>query len=1510
MKIKALSQKTLLSRIIMANALLVSPIIWAAPQGGIVTSGTGDINSQGLITNIHQSSQQLIVDWNSFNLNANEIVNFYQPDASSVAVNNINQYDGSRINGQINANGQIILINPRGLIFGSDSQINTAGLIVSTLSVAKESFLNGEYFFQDLDDGQGVIINNGTIHASSGGITLLGDSVINNGIIQAELGYINLAAGKQAYLSFDDQGFLSVKIDQEVLNNELGLDQAIENNGELSAGGRVAISAKTSSELFDRAINNTGIVKATGFNLNEPNNEPSIIVTSNGDINNSGTLDASSTRSGQAAGLVTLEGNKVIHSGVIDVSHQQGVGGNVDILGDLVGLDNAAIVNANGQQGGGDIQIGGSYQGKDDSVKNATSTYVSSGSSITANAGISGDGGDIVVWADQNTQYYGNIEAKGGRQSGNGGDVEVSGKEYLNFEGSVDLSATNGQSGELLLDPDTLTVIADGAGDESDFTHNNLSGTDGLIEFPEVGLTNATIKAETLQTLLNTNNVKLTATDLINVNSSIINAGSTNTLELYSNGAINVNALIQTNGELIIEGGASSTIQLNNNVQGSSVFLSANELIGNGAITVSDRLNIEQISQSLNYTGLVTGSDATLVTSSVNNTFDLTEADKQFKISNATFTGFNNVTSGANASINGTLASEDFIITSAENLLVNGIAFSQVTQVDAKVSTQESAIDSVSGSSNWALAADGFQASGITFKNIDVANSGESGLVTGTVLTDKFKVVGDNSVLVAGTTFNQVDDVVANTGENDVEFNGDEMSIQGMNDISLNGIDFSNIKTINKYNINNNNSQSLLGTSLKDDFVIVSTNTVSVNGITYHGIGNVDGKGSGFDSITGLTGQTWTIERSTELENLNAVIGYSGSGILFSNIESADSISSGGLIGTDFADQFKTTGNSNQINFENAYIFDAIVTVDAKQNTALSLNTLDTLDTANFAEESFSVNTNNSIFGNGITFKNVEKLSGEFSDTLTLLNPVLNYKLTLENTVYGFETTLLSDSSEVINEGYSASGIINDVSFSGLSNDNAETYLLEKVGEKYQITVLVNGVKKITSQEFTDLVFVDGIDNNDTLLFDTSIELDSNNMFDTDTRMFSTTLTGSSNATRFSNFKIYDLSEIGNDHSLGFTNTIARTFTVLEGVEYGFSEADTQFLGFDQINTNASGNVEGQLNTLQGTEGDEQFELLSSNGNAEEPKLLVNQVAFSGIGIVNAGTRENDDDQIISNTSQNWQLAENGAFSSQGIVFNNVERASAVDSSIQGSINSDIFKVYETTNTVDANGIVFENIKYLDGDSHDQGPSSDSLVIAPDQLFIHSNNDMQITALGGADRLTQVGDPSELSLDYKNIEIVDIKTTGNVSSTAGFKQLNIDAENLTINTADDVTFDRLSIKDDMSVTSQGSLNFLSDTELTGRDVSLVGEEISFRGSLKVASNTFFVDAKQLNVEGDIDADVNAERSVAIDIGQDINVSIFKSIDIFLASDNSIFRDDEIDNSDRLKRLLEETELEL
>ena len=518
MSIKALPRKTLFTSILLANTLLGTSS-YAGPQGGNITHGSGSIGAQGNVTNILQNSNQLIIDWNSFNVNSNETVNFNQPGASSVVLNNILQYDASKINGQINANGQVILVNPRGLIFGSNAQINTAGLIVSSLSIAKEAFLNGEFAFKDLDDSQGVIINNGAIHASSGGVTLLGESIINNGVIQADLGYINLAAGKQAYLSFDEQGFLGVKIDQEVINNELGLDQAIENNGELTAGGRVAISAKVTAELFDRAINNTGMIKATGFNLNGVTESPSISITSNDDINNSGTLDASGREQG---GQVAIEGKQVIHTGTIDVSSDFGQGGKVDILGDQVGLAGGAIVNADGEQGGGDIQIGGSYQGKDTEVKNAEATYVGKDTKITANAGTAGDGGDVVVWADKTTRYYGDIEAKGGSQSGNGGDVEVSGKQTLDFDGAVDTSAENGLSGELLLDPVTLRIVS---GNQDEDTHS--SDASGEVTFTEQDA--VSIHASTVVGLLNDNNVKLTATNLIEVQASIISS-SANTL--------------------------------------------------------------------------------------------------------------------------------------------------------------------------------------------------------------------------------------------------------------------------------------------------------------------------------------------------------------------------------------------------------------------------------------------------------------------------------------------------------------------------------------------------------------------------------------------------------------------------------------------------------------------------------------------------------------------------------------------------------------------------------------------------------------------------------------------------------------------------------------------------------------------------------------------------------------------------------------------------------------------
>ena len=105
----------------------------AAPAGGQVTSGSASVSHSGATTTIAQSSQNVSLSWQSFNIGKSETVNFVQPPAQSIAVNRILDTHGSQIFGRLNANGQVWLINPNGMLFGRDAQVNVGGLVASTL---------------------------------------------------------------------------------------------------------------------------------------------------------------------------------------------------------------------------------------------------------------------------------------------------------------------------------------------------------------------------------------------------------------------------------------------------------------------------------------------------------------------------------------------------------------------------------------------------------------------------------------------------------------------------------------------------------------------------------------------------------------------------------------------------------------------------------------------------------------------------------------------------------------------------------------------------------------------------------------------------------------------------------------------------------------------------------------------------------------------------------------------------------------------------------------------------------------------------------------------------------------------------------------------------------------------------------------------------------------------------------------------------------------------------------
>jgi len=194
-----------------------------APNGGNIVGGSGSINTNGLSTTISQQTQSMAIDWNSYNLNANEKVNYLQPNSSSLSLNRILGGNASQIHGQINANGQVILVNPNGLFFGQDAVINVGGLIASGLDIDQVDFMNGDYIFKEVIGTDGLVVNSGIINASLGGnVALLGKSIRNEGVINARLGSVNMAAGKETVLTFDQQGLLGVRVSSEILTRRIG----------------------------------------------------------------------------------------------------------------------------------------------------------------------------------------------------------------------------------------------------------------------------------------------------------------------------------------------------------------------------------------------------------------------------------------------------------------------------------------------------------------------------------------------------------------------------------------------------------------------------------------------------------------------------------------------------------------------------------------------------------------------------------------------------------------------------------------------------------------------------------------------------------------------------------------------------------------------------------------------------------------------------------------------------------------------------------------------------------------------------------------------------------------------------------------------------------------------------------------------------------------------------------------------------------------------------------------
>ncbi|TFG86842.1 MAG: filamentous hemagglutinin N-terminal domain-containing protein, partial [Hyphomicrobiales bacterium] len=594
-------------------SILADPgVALAGPTGGQVVAGSGSIQHPNVNTTlVRQRSHALSIDWSGFDVAGHELVTFQQPSTTSAVLNRVFNELPSQIYGHIQANGQVFIMNPNGVVFGPGARVEVGGLMASSLDVDIDDFMNGRYSFGASADGRtGAVVNYGLIKAATGGgVTLLGTAVRNDGVIIADLGHVLMGAGRQALVDFDGDGLIRFHVDGAILqdlsprNEEHG--GAVVNNGEIHAdGGRVILSAAVARGIFDRAINNAGIIRAASID-----SSPGVVRLSarGASVENAGSIDVSALGTGVAGtvaltsdadvvqrgqihadapggggGRVTLEsaGLALLDAGsAISARSTGGRGGEVRVLGASVAMLDAASIDVSGGFGGGTALVGGDYQGANPAIANARLTAVAAGARINADATARGDGGRVIVWSDDTTRYFGSISARGGPSGGNGGFAEVSGKGYLEYRGSTDLSAANGSRGVLLLDSAALEIAGgagDGDGDLSDtrFAGSGATGAAGAILFSSTGpsiVYQSEIEAQSAGA-----DITLQAT------------GSISTTGTFTNGALTLapdsNLLIETRNA----GGAEAGII---NLIGSSHGTNLN-IVTSGAGTISVRSGV------------------------------------------------------------------------------------------------------------------------------------------------------------------------------------------------------------------------------------------------------------------------------------------------------------------------------------------------------------------------------------------------------------------------------------------------------------------------------------------------------------------------------------------------------------------------------------------------------------------------------------------------------------------------------------------------------------------------------------------------------------------------------------------------------------------------------------------------------------------------------------------------------------------------------------------------------
>jgi len=545
---------------VMSDGAFAQSIVPTQGTGNLGTQVAPDINNaqQLNITGGTQAAANLYHSFQQFGLTQGQIANFMSNPSIQNILARVTGGNVSVINGLVQVTGgnsNLYLLNPAGIIFGANASLNVPAAFTATtasgiqvgngwfgvntgiddvkkLTGTPQAFGFASSATISTNQPAAAIVNAGNLTAKEGqSITLVGGLVINTGTIATPSGKITIAAvpdGK--YVKITPEGSL------------LSLQLPIADQNEL------AQSTVQAKDLPNLLTGSATLRNVTGLNVDAAGN---MLVAGTAIPNTAGTA---------------------IASGNIDVSSNIAKGGEINVLGDRVGLV-AANLNASGAIGGGTVLIGGDLQGKG-IIPNAQNTFISQDSTILADALSQGSGGKVIVWSDHATTFLGSTSTKGGLVSGNGGFVEISGKENLLFQGKVNTTAPNGIAGTLLLDPADIDI--------TDTTLFNVAGNVIIQATNNINITVPTLPIVGFALFANLTSLEFIAGNNINIDTSAVVADGFVTSFFFNSNISPTLSLTAQNGNINISG----NFVVRNNFVGTGTTVNLNA--PNGAVLVSN----------------------------------------------------------------------------------------------------------------------------------------------------------------------------------------------------------------------------------------------------------------------------------------------------------------------------------------------------------------------------------------------------------------------------------------------------------------------------------------------------------------------------------------------------------------------------------------------------------------------------------------------------------------------------------------------------------------------------------------------------------------------------------------------------------------------------------------------------------------------------------------------------------------------------------------------------------